>query len=296
MKTRQYLMMSGLLLVAALGMTSCVMTCNRSFDISDDITVEWRHLRNFERIEISGSPTVVYTQADTFGVRVEGPDNLIPRILTETEGGTLYVRNKGKMGFVNFTIGDKSDVTVYVSSPDLVGVGVSGSGDFISRKPLDTDTMDIALRGSGDITFELIPVLPTPAFHLAGILESVVKRQRFVAVAHHLRIRRHDVEERARLDGGYGDHPCRLRIRAADDGEVCDNMRLSLDDVRREYARRILDNVRDDAVRYIDDDVRRQRKAYIVVGVIRRPEWEGRGRRGNVQAEIGAESEADGRH
>lgn len=153
MKTRQYLMMSGLLLVAALGMTSCVMTCNRSFDISDDITVEWRHLRNFERIEISGSPTVVYTQADTFGVRVEGPDNLIPRILTETEGGTLYVRNKGKMGFVNFTIGDKSDVTVYVSSPDLVGVGVSGSGDFISRKPLDTDTMDIALRGSGDITF-----------------------------------------------------------------------------------------------------------------------------------------------
>ena len=154
MKARQYLMISGLLLMVAMGMTSCI-TCSRTI-VLDDQTVEWRHLRNFERIEIIGSPTVVYTQADTFGVRIEGPENLIPRILTDTDNGTLYVRNKGKMGFINFTVGDKSDVTVYVSSPDLIGVLVSGSGDFISRKRVDTDTMNIVLRGSGDIQFENI--------------------------------------------------------------------------------------------------------------------------------------------
>ena len=152
MKARQYLLYSGLLMMTALGMTSCV-TCTRTV-VLEDQAVEWRHLRNFERIEISGSPTVVYTQTDTFGVRIEGPDNLIPRILTDTEDGTLYVRNKGKMGFINLTMGDQGDVTVYVSSPDLVGVQVSGSGDFISRKPVDTDTMNIVLRGSGDIVFE----------------------------------------------------------------------------------------------------------------------------------------------
>ncbi len=154
MKARHYLMISGLLLMVAMGMTSCI-TCSRTI-VLDDQTVEWRHLRNFERIEIIGSPTVVYTQADTFGVRIEGPENLIPRILTDTDNGTLYVRNKGKMGFINFTVGDKSDVTVYVSSPDLIGVLVSGSGDFISRKRVDTDTMNIVLRGSGDIQFENI--------------------------------------------------------------------------------------------------------------------------------------------
>lgn len=154
MKARHYLMISGLLLMVAVGMTSCI-TCSRTI-VLDDQTVEWRHLRNFERIEIIGSPTVVYTQADTFGVRIEGPENLIPRILTDTDNGTLYVRNKGKMGFINFTVGDKSDVTVYVSSPDLIGVLVSGSGDFISRKRVDTDTMNIVLRGSGDIQFEHI--------------------------------------------------------------------------------------------------------------------------------------------
>jgi hypothetical protein len=154
MKARHYLMISALLLMVAMGMTSCI-TCSRTI-VLDDQTVEWRHLRNFERIEIIGSPTVVYTQADTFGVRIEGPENLIPRILTDTDNGTLYVRNKGKMGFINFTVGDKSDVTVYVSSPDLIGVLVSGSGDFISRKRVDTDTMNIVLRGSGDIQFENI--------------------------------------------------------------------------------------------------------------------------------------------
>lgn len=154
MKAKQYLMYNGLLLMVVLGMTSCVR-CERTITL-DDQTVEWRHLRNFERIEIIGSPTVVYTQADTFGVRIEGPENLIPRILTDTDNGTLYVRNKGKMGFINFTVGDKSDVTVYVSSPDLIGVLVSGSGDFISRKRVDTDTMNIVLRGSGDIQFENI--------------------------------------------------------------------------------------------------------------------------------------------
>ena len=147
-------MYSVLSLMVAMGMTSCVMTCNRSFDIIGDPIVEWRQVSNFERIEILGSPTVVYTQADTFGVRVEGPDNLIPRILTNTEDGTLYVRNKGKMGIINLTIGDKSDVTVYVSSPDLVSVLVNGSGDFISRKPIDTDVMNLVLRGSGDIDIE----------------------------------------------------------------------------------------------------------------------------------------------
>lgn len=152
MKAKQYLVYSGLLLMIVVGMTSCVR-CDRTI-VVDDQTVEWRHLRNFERIDISGSPTVVYTQADTFGVRIEGPDNLIPRILTDTKDHTLYVRNKGKMGFINLTMGDRGDVIVYVSSPDLVGVRVNGSGDFISKKPIDTDTMEVVLRGSGDIDFD----------------------------------------------------------------------------------------------------------------------------------------------
>lgn len=155
MKARQFLVYSALLLTAAIGMTSCMVTCDRP--IYGDQIVELRKHRGFERVEISGSPSVVYTQADTFGVRLEGPEKMVDNMVTEVKDHTLFVYNKGrvdlKVGFINLNWGDKDDVTVYVSSPDLVGVRVNGSGDFISRSPIDTDLMSIVLRGSGDIVF-----------------------------------------------------------------------------------------------------------------------------------------------
>ncbi len=156
MKKKRYSVCAILLLMAAVGLTSCVMTCNRP--VRGNQTVETRQHRGFERIEISGSPSIVYTQADTFGVRLEGPEKMVDNIVTEVKDHTLYVRNKGrvnlKIGFINLAWGDKDDVTVYVSSPDLVGVRVNGSGDFISRQRVDTDVMSVVLRGSGDISFE----------------------------------------------------------------------------------------------------------------------------------------------
>jgi len=156
MKARQYLMYSALLMMAAMGMTSCVMTCDRP--LPGDQIVDVRKHRGFERIEISGSPNVVYFQADTFGVRLEGPEKMVDNMVTEVKDRTLFVYNKGrvdlKVGFINLNWGDKDDVTVYVSSPDLVGVRVNGSGDFVSNNLLDTDVMNIVLRGSGDVSFE----------------------------------------------------------------------------------------------------------------------------------------------
>ena len=156
MKARQCLMYSALIMMAAFGTSSCVMTCDRP--ISGDQIVELRKHSGFERIEISGSPNVVYTQADTFGVRLEGPEKMVENMMTEVKDRTLFVYNKGrvnlKVGFVNLNWGDKDDVTVYVSSPDLIGVRVSGSGDFVSNNQLDTDVMNIVLRGSGDVSFK----------------------------------------------------------------------------------------------------------------------------------------------
>ena len=160
---------------------------------------------------------------------------------------------------------------------------------IISRRRSRTDV-------AGDGANKCILVLPPPAFHLSGIFEQVVKRKRFVAVAHHLRIRRHDVEKRARLDGSYADHLDCLRIRPGDNDEVCDEMILRLNNVCSEYTRRLLDDVRNYAVGDLFDDVRRKRNAHIVVGGLIRPEREGRRRRRNVQTEIGAETEADGLH
>ena len=142
---------------AALLFSSC-STCSTSglhisYSSDSKTEVSYRDIRGFDRIDVIGSPTVYYTQADSFSVRVKGPTDLISNIITDVDGNTLSIRNKGKIGMFNVNFGGDKGLAVYVTSPDLIGVSLSGSGDFISESHVDTDVLDIRLKGSGDVRF-----------------------------------------------------------------------------------------------------------------------------------------------
>lgn len=124
---------------------------------------EFVNVSEFEQIQISGSVNVVYTQSDKQSVKIKGSKEGIKNIRTEVKGNTLYVSQIGNnniTGLKDFMKaiweGRKNDeeVIVYVSSPDLVSVKLTGSGDFDAKGKVDTDNMDIAITGSGDIDFE----------------------------------------------------------------------------------------------------------------------------------------------
>lgn len=145
------MMLTGVMLLMS-SCQSCVEIDKVRFHVNDDkFVTEKRMLKGFEKIEISGSPTVYYSQSDTFSVKVVGAERLVDNTITEVNGQTLLVRNKGKVGIVNFTLGNDNDLKVYVTSPDLTSIRLSGSGDFISEYRIDTDEMKVELRGSGDI-------------------------------------------------------------------------------------------------------------------------------------------------
>lgn len=111
---------------------------------------EKRELKGFERIEQRGSVDVKYRQGSTFSVKVKAPKSVIKRIITRVEGKKLVVSVKSG----TFNLSNRlDDVTVYVTSPDLTGIELNGSGDFECKQHLDTDILDIALKGSGDIDF-----------------------------------------------------------------------------------------------------------------------------------------------
>ena len=156
---RKQLFQVGLLLMAVLLLsTSCV---HQTFGLSGDIVTEYRPLKGFEKIEISGSPNVYYTQADSFSVKVKGSKDGLENILTDVNEGTLSIRNRGKMGIVNIVIHDEDQAEIYVTSPDLVSVRLSiGSGN-IDIKRLEAKTSDATLVGSGDIDLDLWHVLST---------------------------------------------------------------------------------------------------------------------------------------
>ena len=145
-----------ILSVLTLGMlTSCSCSgLNVTFSHTDAQAQEQRPLTGFERIELLGSLDVKYQQADSFSVRVDAPVEVLKKVETRVDGNKLVVKMKGDGKWINFGVADSKNVTVYVTSPDFLGIMLKGSGDFESQGLLDTDNLEISLQGSGDIAFD----------------------------------------------------------------------------------------------------------------------------------------------
>ena len=145
-----------LLAVVTLGMLNACSCHGLKVDFSrtEPLAEDTRELKDFERIELLGSLDVKYAQADSFSVVVSAPAKVINDVETRVEGNKLVVGMKGSNRLLNFGVADASDVTVYVTSPDFLGIELKGSGDFECERLLDTDNLDITLNGSGDIEFD----------------------------------------------------------------------------------------------------------------------------------------------
>jgi len=145
-----------ILAVLTLGvLTSCSCSgLNVSFTHTEAQAEEQRSLAGFERIELLGSLDVKYQQADSFSVRVDAPVDVLKKVETRVDGNKLVVSMKGEGKWINFGVADSKNVTVYVTSPDFLGISLRGSGDFECQRLLDTDNLDISLQGSGDIKFD----------------------------------------------------------------------------------------------------------------------------------------------
>lgn len=145
-----------LLSVVAFGMlTSCACSGLKvKYSKTEPHGMHERDLKGFERIEQLGSLDVKYAQADSFSVRVEAPVKVLNDVETYVTGNKLVVRMKGEGKLINLGVSDADDVTVFVTSPDFLGIELKGSGDFESNGLVDTDNLDITLNGSGDIKFD----------------------------------------------------------------------------------------------------------------------------------------------
>lgn len=139
--------------LAAIALASCTIHQEVS---NGPLTSEKRALTGFERIEQRGSVDIKYRQGDSCSVVVEAPSKLISRIRTEQRGNRLVVSMDDGLSstLVHGIISQTEDITVYITSPDLIGVELSGSGDFDGEGLIDTDDLTIQLKGSGDIEFD----------------------------------------------------------------------------------------------------------------------------------------------
>lgn len=108
---------------------------------------------DFNRISIAGSFSVHFTQGDTTSVKMRGREKDLDAIEIKTNGDELSIATKSQNNFKVFSFGRSSvgDVDIYITSPNLRGIAIAGSGDFTSNGKIDTDNMKISISGSGDV-------------------------------------------------------------------------------------------------------------------------------------------------
>ena len=140
----------------ASGLKTLISTDNDSYVVTEGkIVKQYRKVGKFISVRIEGSPTVKFVQGDKHEVIVQGTKEYVDKIKIVVEGNKLVVGLKNNISFNIFkNRNNRKNLVVYVTSPDLVGVELAGSGDFICKGPIDTDRLNIQVNGSGDVDFE----------------------------------------------------------------------------------------------------------------------------------------------
>lgn len=108
-----------------------------------------RHLSGFNAVNLAGSFDVRITQGASESVNVEAPANMIDKIITEVEGGTLKIYTKNNNGW-HWNNSNKKMI-VYVAIKDVNAITLSGSGDIDFKDGLRAPSLKLRLSGSGDI-------------------------------------------------------------------------------------------------------------------------------------------------
>ncbi|RYD87592.1 MAG: DUF2807 domain-containing protein, partial [Sphingobacteriales bacterium] len=111
-------------------------------------STEDRHLTGFREVSVAGSFDVYITQGSAESVKVDAPDDVIGRIVTEVKGGVLKIYTKS--GDSNWSWGNKKMV-IYVTAKDLTNINLSGSGDIFFKDGIKTSSLKLSVNGSGDI-------------------------------------------------------------------------------------------------------------------------------------------------
>ncbi len=103
------------------------------------------NLDPFTTVECSMSAQVEITQGSTQKVTIEGQANILDQISTEVKD------NKWRIKLPKNMWADYDEVKIKITVPELVGIGLSGSGSMTTTNTIKSDDFQIGLSGSGRI-------------------------------------------------------------------------------------------------------------------------------------------------
>lgn len=109
---------------------------------------ETRNVSGFTKISFGVSGNLYINFGPEFKVVLEGERKYVDDVITEVSGGKLIIKMENwRMN--NWRMNEK--VTVYITMPELNGLGVSGSGKAEIKDAVKTDELYLNVSGSGKL-------------------------------------------------------------------------------------------------------------------------------------------------
>ena len=130
------------------------------------------NVKDFTELEIAGSFNVYFTQGNTTSVKVKGYEKYLKNVKITSDGKTLSIGIHKSWKNLSYFY---DDIEVYVTSPNIRGISIAGSGEFTSNNKIDTDRMFISVAGSGEVDIKDI-ICDKIQGEIAGSGEIDIKR------------------------------------------------------------------------------------------------------------------------
>ncbi len=135
------------LLVLTLLLASCSWVGGSGVVVS-----ETRPVSDFNRVELNGVGELAIVQGETESLTIEAESNIVRRIKTDVQGGTLTIEfTEGILGKVIPT----EPIRYQLSVKDISGLALSGAGRIYSSQ-LATSNLELDVSGVGDIIIDYL--------------------------------------------------------------------------------------------------------------------------------------------
>lgn len=114
---------------------------------SNNIT-EPRDLENFHSIVINTVGNLKITQGPEFDVKLTGPDNVVPLILTDVQNNVLNISSQN-------CFNGSYELVIEITAPDIRLISMAGVGNIETTNTIASEEVTIQLTGIGDVNATL---------------------------------------------------------------------------------------------------------------------------------------------
>jgi hypothetical protein len=109
---------------------------------------ETRNVSGFTKVSFGVAGNLYINLGSEFKVVIEGEKRYVDEVITEVQGGKLVIKTDN-WRIRNWRGNEKVDV--YITMPEISGLGVSGSGKAEVKDLIKTGNLNLSVSGSGRI-------------------------------------------------------------------------------------------------------------------------------------------------